>query len=271
MQRHRPAGPRARGAPMDSDATNAPRPVRQTDSEGQIQGAARAPDAELAPLHPLRLASEAPEAAGEEMQGASVADIEPPSRPGALPRPLHCEWAWRPDPWGKAIHPSHGEAVADATTIGEAASLHHDARGAAVGFAQQDQPGQPASHGLRIDAPGFDGSFVSLAIALPQSARAALRQRHLVGLWLVVTAPEQTQLSARLNILFGPNTGKLVRNIPADLRAADGSLIEFDLAYCPFQERLLSHLWCDIILSAPVPDSVTLHDVAFTLRPRAEI
>lgn len=241
------------------------------DTAAQIAESEPDPDAELAPLHPRRLARAAPEAPDRDSQGVSGADIDVPARTGALPRPLHCDWAWRPDPWNKAIPTQHGNTVADATAIGDAVSLHHDARDACIGFAQQDQPGRPASKGLRIDTPGFDGSFVSLAIALPHSARTALRQRHLLGLWLAVAAPEDTRISARLNILFGPNTAQTVRDIPPEMRAPDGALIEFDLAYCPFQERLLSHLWCDVIVSDPVPEGLTFHDIAFTLRPRAEI
>lgn len=242
--------------------------ARQSDAKAQISTASTAapPDTELAPLHPLRLAG-----ASGESECADIAGTGAPSQPDALPRPLHCEWAWRPQPWSAAIHPDQTDAAADATAIGESVSLHHDGHRAPVGFSQHRQPDNPARHSLRIEAPDFDGSFVSLAIALPQSARDILRQRHLLGLWLTVTAPDTARLSARLNILFGPNSAQMLRDIPCELRAPGGALIEFDLACRPFQEDLLSHLWCDIILSAPVPESLTFHDVAFTLRPRAEI
>jgi len=195
----------------------------------------------------------------------------PPPAPFALPHPLHCEWSWRPAPWAAAIAPSSRDAAATGTAIGPGVTLHHDSPTGHAGFAQTPQPDGPAPFAFQLMASNLRGSFLSLAIDLPAAARDGLQRRHLIGLHLALNAAPPAQVFARLNIRHGPNTALIQQEIPQALITRGGGFFEFDLACITFDEARTGHIWCDLILGAPFPETIILRDVAFTRRPRAAI
>ena len=199
--------------------------------------------------------------------GAMAARAEHP-----LPRPLHCEWAWRAGPWALRLDPPARQGLSSGTALAPGVTLHHDDPAAEVVVAQIAAPAGPAPFALALGAPGFAGAFLSLAVDLPAAALPLL-PRHLLGVQVALAAPLPTPLYLRLNILHGPNTAQLVREVDPRLQGPAPVLVEFDLAYARFNPRRVARMWCDVILTGPVPAGLAadLLDLAFTRRPRAEM
>lgn len=222
--------------------------------------------------------------------------------PGALPRPLHCEWVWRPAPWQTPLQPAEAAAVDSGTPLAPGVSLHHDRPG--TGYAQRPGhgpghgagqgpergagpgadpgAGQAAGHGagpdagwgtapqvLRLTAGPGEG-FVSLAIDLPAEAAEGLAPRHLIGLRLALAAPTGGGLQLRLNLRHGPNLAQMVQEVAPDARRPDGALLEFDLAYGDINLRRVSQIWCDILFFGPDFTTAELTEATFSRRPRAD-
>ena len=48
-------------------------------------------------------------------------------------------------------------------------------------------------------------------------------------------------------------------------------MVEFDLAYTKLNEKRVEKLWLDLIFEGPEMNQVTLRDLTFSRRPRAEL
>lgn len=188
-----------------------------------------------------------------------------------LPRPLHCEWAWRPAPWTAALQPPRLQAAASGQGLAPGVTLHHDAAQGQPGFCQHDRSaGAPAPFALELTAAGVRAGYVSLALDLPPGAWAGLGARHLLGLTLALEGAVASRLYLRFNIAHGPNLAQLLREVGPELQAPAGALIEVDLAYAEIRHRRIHKLWCDLILEGPEIGGLCIADVVFTRRPRAE-
>ena len=71
-----------------------------------------------------------------------------------------------------------------------------------------------APFGVQMDVFGFDGSFLSLVLDLPEEGALGLRLSHLLRLDLSVEFERPIAVFCRLNIQHGPNTEHLVRELP---------------------------------------------------------
>src|SRR5690606_29488223 len=114
----------------------------------------------------------------------------------------------------------------------------------------------------------FDGSFLSLAVDLPDAAVDGLRRTHVLRMDVIVEMEQPLEIFARLNIRHGPNTEQIVRELPlseAHIRA------EFDLAYANLNEKRIESAWVDIIFEGPEMNQVNLRDLTFSRRPRANL
>jgi len=125
-----------------------------------------------------------------------------------------------------------------------------------------------APFGLRMDVFRFDGSYLSLAIDLPESASNGLRRKHLLRIETRVEMEKPLEIFARLNIKHGPNTEQIVRELPL---GQDEVVVEFDLAYTKLNEKRIERLWLDLIFEGPEMNQVVLRDLTFSRRPRAEL
>ncbi len=76
------------------------------------------------------------------------------------------------------------------------------------------------------------------------------------------------EIFARLNIKNGPNTEQIVRELPL---GAEEVMVEFDLAYSKLNEKRVEKMWLDLIFEGPQMNQVTLRDLTFSRRPRAEL
>ena len=48
-------------------------------------------------------------------------------------------------------------------------------------------------------------------------------------------------------------------------------MVEFDLAYAKLNEERIANMWLDLIFEGPQMNQVTLRDLTFSRRPRAEM
>ena len=124
-----------------------------------------------------------------------------------------------------------------------------------------------SAYGLRMDVFRFDGSFLSLAIDLPQDAVNGLTRRHIIRLETRVETEKPLEIFGRLNVRHGPNVEQLVR----EFEASDGELsLEFDMAATHLNESRIERAWIDLIFERPEMNAITLRDVTLSRRPRAE-
>ena len=72
----------------------------------------------------------------------------------------------------------------------------------------------------------------------------------------------------RLNIQNGPNTEQMVREFPSGQRDVSA---EFDLAYSKINEKRVEKAWIDLIFENPQMNQITLRDLTFSRRPRAQL
>jgi hypothetical protein len=186
----------------------------------------------------------------------------------AIQKPLHCDWAHRPELWRGPIHPPGLAAVESRTLIGEEATIFHDCQISELTIRQirNTRESDIAPFGLRLDVFRFDGSFLSLALDLPPEAAQGLKRRHLVRLAATIEVEKKIEIFARLNVRHGPNTEQIVRELPL----GDETMVEFDLAYTKLNEKRVERLWLDLIFEGPEMNQIVLRDIALTRRPRAE-
>ncbi|MFV2035281.1 MAG: DUF6478 family protein [Halocynthiibacter sp.] len=188
----------------------------------------------------------------------------------SIQTPLGSDWSYRPEIWRGPVSPLGHSAVANKTLIGNEATVFHDCSISELTFRQMrnTREADTAPFGLRLDVFQFDGSFLSLVLDLPDSAVAGLKKRHLLRMHAIVEMEKPLEIFARLNIRHGPNTEQIVRELPL---FEDEVMVEFDLAYTKMNEKRVDHVWIDLIFEGPEMNQITLHDVTFSRRPRADL
>lgn len=206
-------------------------------------------------------------------QLAHVADARltlPTIGSNAMQRPLHSDWAYRPQIWRGPIVPLGLASVQNKTRFGDEATVFHDCANSELTLRQMrnTHASDLAPFGLRLDVFRFDGSFLSLAIDLPQAAIDGLKRKHLIRLQTIVETERPLEIFARLNVRHGPNVEHIVRELPLH---EDDVVVEFDLAYTKLNEKRVEAMWIDLIFEGPEMNQITLRDVTLSRRPRAEI
>jgi hypothetical protein len=188
----------------------------------------------------------------------------------AILKPLHCDWAYRPELWRGPLSQSGVAAIESKTRIGSEITLHHDCKISELTVRQirNTREEDLAPFGLRLDVFRFDGSFLSLAIELPNDAVDGMKRRHLLRVTTVIEMEQPLEIFARLNIQHGPNTEQLVRELPL---GSEETIVEFDLAYSNLNEKRIERAWIDLIFEGPDMNQIVLRDMTITRRPRAEV
>ncbi|MBL4915809.1 DUF6478 family protein [Szabonella alba] len=188
----------------------------------------------------------------------------------ALRRPMGADWVWRPMLWKGPIPVPGYSSVPGKASICEGTTLFHDCRRSELTLRQirNNRDSDLAPFGARMDVFGFDGSFLSMVIELPQEAITGLRLNHLIRVSAIVEMEKPLEIFARLNIKHGPNVEQVVRELPLN---ADEVMVEFDLAYTKMNEKRVERLWVDLIFEGPEMNQIILRDVTFARRPRAEL
>ncbi len=188
----------------------------------------------------------------------------------SVPRPHGTDWGWRPELWSGPLPIRGLSSVQSKSMLGREATLFHDCMQSEITLRQlrNTREANLAPFGLRLDVLRFTGSYLSLAVDLPEEAAQGLKRRHLIRLETIIEMEKPIEIFARLNIKHGPNTEQLVREMPLH---QDDVMIEFDLAYTKLNEKRVEKLWLDIIFEGPQMNQITLRDLTFSRRPRAEL
>lgn len=188
----------------------------------------------------------------------------------AIRRPLGTDWVWRPDLWRGQIPVPGLSSVPGKTPIHDGATIFHDCRNSELTYRQirNTRASDIAPFGFRMDVFRFDGSFLSLALDLPDEAARGLKLRHILRFDTIVEMEKPIEIFARLNIKHGPNVEQIVRELPL---ASEEIAVEFDLAYSRVNEKRIEKLWLDIIFEGPEMNQIILRDATLSRRPRAEL
>lgn len=187
-----------------------------------------------------------------------------------FPQPPGTDWAWRPLAWrGRLAVPGHA-GVPSQTRLGPEMTLFHDCRTSDITLRQIRNAAETdlAAYGIALDVFSFDGSFLSLAIDLPDDACKGLARRHLIRLDTLIDAEKPIEIFARLNVRHGPNVEQVVRELPA---TSGSHAVEFDLAYTKLNEKRVEKAWVDLIFEGPQMNRVLVRDLTFARLPRAEL
>lgn len=184
-------------------------------------------------------------------------------------RPMHSDWAWRPELWCGPVKPNGFAMVENKTPIGREAKVFHDCalNELSVRQLRNTKAEDIAAYGVRMDVFRFDGSFLSLVVDLPPEGVEGLTRRHLVRLAIRVEAEKPLEIFGRINVRHGPNVEQLVR----EFEGSDGDLsLDFDMAATRLNEARVERAWLDLIFENPEMNAITLRDVTLSRRPRAE-
>ncbi|NNL17676.1 MAG: hypothetical protein HKP37_02940, partial [Boseongicola sp.] len=91
--------------------------------------------------------------------------------------------SWRPDLWSTPLHPTGLTNISPGTRITSDTALFHDCDHREITFRQTCLP-DASAHGFetKLEVLSFSGSYLSLAIDLPEDAIDGLTRDHIVGL-----------------------------------------------------------------------------------------
>ncbi len=187
----------------------------------------------------------------------------------AFPRPHGTDWAWRPALWNLPLANRGLSSAPSKSKLGDELTLFHDCTRSELTLRQvrNTREADLAPYGLRMDVFAFDGSFLSVVLDLPDGAVDGLKKNHLVRMTTIVELEKPLEIFARINIKHGPNTEQIVRELPL---GEEEIVVEFDLAYTALNEKRIERVWVDLIFDNPEMSQVTLRDLTFSRRPRAE-
>jgi hypothetical protein len=186
--------------------------------------------------------------------------------PDDLPHlPPHRDWTWRPALWRTQANPSAWAAATGETPLSLDTTLFHDCPHGEVAVRQTRGTRPP--YALALDVYAFRGSYLSLAITLPDPARDGLRRRHVIRMDARLRAELPVTAYARLNIQRGSAPVTVVRELPGGER----SVVDFDLAALRIDVSRAEGLWLDLIFDAPAANGIRLEELILTRTPRAEV
>jgi len=188
----------------------------------------------------------------------------------AFPRPADADWWWRPEVFRGPLAMRGMSSVESKQAVGNELTIFHDCKISELTFRQLRNIREEdlAPFGVRLDVFRFDGSFLSLVVDLPDEAAQGLRRRHLVRMQTIIETEKPLEIFARLNVKHGPNTEQIVRELPLH---EEDVVVEFDLAYTKLNEKRSERMWIDLIFEGPEMNQITIRDVTFSRRPRAEL
>ncbi len=178
--------------------------------------------------------------------------------------PAKTKWAFCPDIWKTASEFEIEGTVLSGTELGAHVTLHHDGKDTAFNICRPNGD----KHALQFTFSRFDGSFISLAFALPQSEIHKLERHDLLRIAINSTTPEPFEAFARLNLCHGPNTEQITRMIEI---GRGQSFAEFDIFYTAFEPLRVADIWIDLIINAPQNRMITITNAVILRRTRAAL
>lgn len=184
--------------------------------------------------------------------------------------PRGTDWSWRADAWRWRADQKGLAFVGNGWWIAPGLQLFHDCPDQEISVRQlRNKSNQDLSpYAIRLDVLNFSGSFLSIAMDLPDSAVKDLRKSHLVRLDTWIESEQPLEIYARLNVQHGPNTEQMVRELSGRDAA---SWVEFDLDAPNLNESRIERMWVDLIFNNPSMNMVTIREFSFSRNPRAEL
>jgi hypothetical protein len=191
-------------------------------------------------------------------------------RSGAVARPHGTDWAWRPKLWRGPLARPGLSSVDSKSRLGDDITIFHDCSRCEISMRQRrsHRDDDPAPFALAMDVFRFEGTFLSLVVDLPGDVADGLTKSHLIRIETEIESERPQHVFLRLNIMHGPNTEQIVRELP---EAGTRTAIEFDLAYSKLNERRIERAWLDIIFGAPEMNAMEIRDLTFARLLRAMI
>jgi hypothetical protein len=156
-------------------------------------------------------------------------------------------------------------AITRETPLSPDITLFHDCPLGEIA-ARQTRGGSPP-FALALEVYAFRGSYLSLAVTLPEPARDNLRRRHVIRVDARLRAERPVTAYARLNIRRGSTPATVVRELPRGERP----FVDFDLAALRVDVARAESLWVDLIVDAPAANGLVFEDLILTRTPRAEV
>lgn len=186
-----------------------------------------------------------------------------------IPAVAGADWSWRPEAWRAQLMLPGVAGPGNEQPIGGGLSLYHDCARREMTLRQVRNRGRSdiAPYGLQLDTLGFSGSFLSLAIDLPQEIVSSLESRHIVTLNLTSTTERPARAFARLNVKQGPNPLRVANT----LELGGEVRCEFDLGHSGLRDGQSERAWLDLIFEAPGMNAIMIRDVTMSRRRRAAL
>ena len=181
-----------------------------------------------------------------------------------IPRPLHSDWAWRPELWSTPLAPAGLVSPSSGTGFGADAKFFHDCPDAEYMVRQSRVPGGAPAFALDIEVFHFEGAFLSMAVDLPREAVDGLSRRHILRIGLKASMDTPVPCFGRLNVKHGPNIAQVVQAF------GEEGHVDLDLATAELEEDRVSAAWIDVIFERPSMNRFRLADLTLSRRPRAE-
>jgi len=191
------------------------------------------------------------------------ARIEAAAPAAPVPRPLHADWAWRPEPWVARLAPAGLVAPESGARLADNLAVYHDCPLRETAVRQIVGVAGPAPYALALDVFGFAGRFLSFAVDLPEAGRARLGADSILAMTAAVESCAPVATVARINLRQGPDLRSLSRGVVAGIAA------EFDLVAAGLDDRPVAAAWLDLIFEAPGLNRIVVLDLTLTRRPRA--
>jgi len=199
----------------------------------------------------------------KEAAGVEDRIAQRPASQAPIPRPLHADWAWRPEAWTRTLRPSGLVAPEPGARLGTEIAVFHDCTLREMSLNQRPGRAGEAPMRLSMEVVGMSGDFLSLAIDLPAEALNRLGAGHILSAIATFAAASPVAATARLNLRQGPEQRILTRVL------VSGAPAEFDLAAAGLDLRPISAGWLDLIFDAPTQNRIEIDDLTLTRRPRA--
>ena len=179
------------------------------------------------------------------------------------------DWVWRPELWSGPIAQAGVASAQPKTKLGQEIQLFHDCKLAELTIKQFRNLRRTdlAPYGFMLDVFDFGGSYLSLAIALPQEAALGLKTRHVIDVEAIIESERPLKTFARLNIKSGLIVEQIVREFS---RGGTMASLGFDLAQVPLNGKPIQEIWLDLIFEAPQMNQVKIRDLSLYRRPRHE-
>lgn len=188
--------------------------------------------------------------------------------------PPGTDWRWRPrimqarDSGVGLVSPRSGRWLSPEVV------LFHDCPHRALILSQKrnQRATDLAEYALALEVMGFQGSYLSYSMGLPDEALEGLGGQHVLRLEAALEAERAITVYARLNVQQGPNTETMLRQMGDPIAGRHcNRVVEFDLGYAELSPRPVEKAWIDMIFEAPFMNAVMLRDVVASRHVRAQI